>query len=75
MDIKLVELSAAFLNLLGGTNESDTNDILDSITLEVSEGPIDPSAPLAADDGIVGRMIVRLECGSTTAFALKRNSD
>ena len=75
MDIKSVEFSAAFVNSLGGSGESDTNDILDSVSLEVSEGPIDPAAPLATDDGIVGRMIVSLENGSTAAFALKRNSD
>ncbi len=75
MDIKSVEFSAAFVNSLGGASEGDTNDILDSISLEVAEGPVDPSAPLAAHDGIIGRMIVRLECGTTTAFALKRNSD
>lgn len=75
MDIKSVELSAAFVNSLGGASERDTNDILDSISLEVTEGPVDPSAPLATDSGIVGRMIVRLESGATTAFALKRNSN
>ncbi len=75
MDIKSVELSAAFVNSLGGSSKSDTDDILDSISLEVTEGPVDPTAPLATDNGVVGRMIVRLECGTTTAFALKRNSD
>lgn len=75
MDIKSVEFSAAFVNSLGGSGKSDADDILDSIALEVSEGPIDPTAPLATDDGIVGRVIVGLEDGSTTAFALKCNSD
>ena len=75
MDIKSVEFSAAFVNSLGGTSESVTNDLLDSISLEVAEGPIDPSAPLATNDGVVGRMIVCLEDGATAAFALKTNSD
>lgn len=75
MDIKSVEFSAAFVNSLGGASESDTNDILDSISLEVAEGSVDPSAPLAENDGVVGRMIVRLESGDTTAFALKRKPD
>lgn len=75
MDIKSVEFSAAFVNSLGGSGKCDANDILDSIALEVSKGPIDPTAPLATDNGVVGRVIISLENGSTTAFALKRNSD
>ena len=75
MDIKSVEFSASFVNSLGGESQSVTDGILDSISLEVSEGPIDPSAPLAENDGVVGRMIVRLESGTVAAFALKRNSD
>jgi len=74
MDITSVEFSAAFLNSLGGSGESETESLIDGISFEVSEGPIDPSAPLATDDGIVGRMAVRLEDGSTAVFALKCDS-
>lgn len=74
MDIKSVELSAAFLDSLGGRGQSETDRIVDGISFEVSEGPIDPSAPLAADDGVVGRVVVRLEDGSTAYFALKGDS-
>ena len=75
MDIKSVEFSAAFLNSLGGSSESETKSIVDSITFEVAEGPIDPAAPLATDNGVVGRLVVRLEDGASAVFALKRNSD
>jgi hypothetical protein len=74
MDIKSVEFSAAFLNSLGGSSEGETKSLIDGIALEVSEGPVDPSAPLATDDGVVGRLVVRREDGSTAVFALKSDA-
>lgn len=75
MEIKSVEFVTSFVNSLHGVGESETNRITDSISLEVAEGTIDPAAPLAEDNGIVGRVIVRLEDGALAAFALKSNSD
>lgn len=74
MDIESVELSAAFLNSLGGSSQGETDGIVDGISFEVSEGPIDPAAPLAADNGVIGRVVVRLEDGSTAYFALKSDA-
>lgn len=74
MDIKSVEFSAAFLNSLGGSGESETKSLVDGIALEVAEGPIDPAAPLASDNGVVGRLVVRREDGSTAVFALKSDA-
>ena len=74
MEIKSVELSAAFLNSLGGGGEGTRESTIDGISLEVAEGPIDPAALLASDDGVVGRVVVRLENGSSAVFALKSDT-
>lgn len=75
MDIKSVEFTTAFLNSLDSSGEGEAKSLIDSVSLEVAEGPIDPSAPLATDNGVVGRLVVRLEDGASAVFALKRNSN
>jgi hypothetical protein len=75
MDIKSVEFTTAFLNSLGSRAESEAQSLIDSVSLEVAEGPVDPSAPLASNDGVIGRLVVRLEDGASAVFALKRDSD
>ncbi|KAA9007788.1 hypothetical protein [Histidinibacterium aquaticum] len=71
MDIKSVEISRSFLELLGELGEDVVQGLPDRISFEVAEVPAAEAASLAAHDRSVGVMILNDEDGPTTVLTLK----
>lgn len=74
MDVKSIELSRSFLQLLLDLSEDEVERFVDAIRFEVAETGNGAPAAFAANDGAVGVIVLNGEEGAATMLTLKLDS-
>jgi len=74
MDVKSIDLSRSLLQLLRDLPEDQVEGFVDALRFEVSETGDSNAAAFAANEGVVGMVVLNGEDGSTTLLTLKLDS-